>query len=318
MLDTANNAVYADYDRIRRFVRSDAFEGLESEREVTAHLTQSDPLEAAAGAQRTAGLIDDRLKTIDHDLSHLDDDVQICVDELHSLLREALHVVRRMANGGAIPDDVPRFGGQQVFRVKADLSRVSPTQRTDFLGQYVNDLAESGRLPQTGQNIASEMLDRLRSALNRRTLGIEILKPKGEGETEYMPIDRIAVSGGELLTAAMMIYLVIARLRAEAMHGSAGEAGPLLMDNPLGKANKTLLIKTQLGLADAMGIQLFYTTGIQDINALGEFENVVRARRSARSVNTGLIPVQVIETARAHLDKPGDEPTPIKIGQAAD
>ena len=99
------------------------------------------------------------------------------------------------------------------------------------------------------------------AALGRDSLGIRLLKPKGEGDNEHMPIDRVSVSGGELLTAAMMIYLVLARLRAEAMHGGAGEGGVLIMDNPLGKANKALLLKTQIGLADAMGIQLFYTTG---------------------------------------------------------
>ena len=48
---------------------------------------------------------------------------------------------------------------------------------------------------------------------------------------------------------------VLARLRAQAMPGSTGEAGVLILDNPLGKANKALLLKTQIGLADAMGVQ---------------------------------------------------------------
>ena len=139
-------------------------------------------------------------------------------------------------------------------------------------------------------------------ALGRNTLGIRLLKPKGEGDTEHMPIDQVTVSGGELLTAAMMIYLVLARLRAESMHGGPGENGVLIMDNPLGKANKALLLKTQIGLADTMGIQLFYTTGVQDTSALAEFENIVRLRRSRRSPGTGRIHVEV-EAMRTHIDK---------------
>ena len=123
-----------------------------------------------------------------------------------------------------------------------------------------------------------------------------------------MPIDRVSVSGGELLTAAMMIYLVLARLRAEAMHGGAGEGGVLIMDNPLGKANKALLLKTQIGLAGAMGIQLFYTTGVQDTNALAEFENIVRLRRIGQSRNSRRIHVEV-EAMRAHIDRPIAEGT---------
>ena len=125
---------------------------------------------------------------------------------------------------------------------------------------------------------------------------------RSEGDTEHMPIDKVTVSGGELLTAAMMIYLVLARLRAESMHRGAGEAGILIMDNPLGKANKALLLKTQIGLADAMAIQLFYTTGVQDTSALAEFENIVRLRRNSQSRGTRRIHVEV-EAMHAHMDK---------------
>ena len=301
-LAEAHKAVYESYDDIRRFTGSDAFRELESEREVAAHLGANDPLAAAENAERTAGLIDDRLKTIEHDLSRLDEDLEACVAELERLLRTALHILRRMIRDGRIPDHVPRFGGQPVFRMSADPSRIAADQRREILRSYVTDLAEADRIPETGQDIAAELVERMTAALGRDSLGIRLLKPKGEGDTEHMPIDRVSVSGGELLTAAMMIYLVLARLRAEAMHGGAGEGGVLIMDNPLGKANKALLLKTQIGLADAMGIQLFYTTGVQDTNALAEFENIVRLRRIGQSRGSRRIHVEV-EAMRAHIDR---------------
>ena len=307
-LGEAHRAVYGSYDDIRRFANSDSFRELESEREVAAHLGANDPLAAAENAERTAGLIDDRLKTIEHDLSRLDEDLEACVAELERLLRTALHILRRMVRDGRIPDHVPRFGGQSVFRMSADLSRIAADQRREILRSYVTDLAEADRIPETGQDIAAELVERMTAALGRDSLGIRLLKPKGEGDTEHMPIDRVSVSGGELLTAAMMIYLVLARLRAEAMHGGAGEGGVLVMDNPLGKANKALLLKTQIGLADAMGIQLFYTTGVQDTNALAEFENIVRLRRIGQSRGSRRIHVEV-EAMRAHIDRPVAEDT---------
>ena len=315
-LSEAHKAVYESYDGIRKFTNSDTFRELQSEREVAAHLAANDPLAAADNAERTAGLVDDRLKTIEHDLSRLDDDLQACVSELERLLRTALHILRRMIRDGRIPDHVPRFGGQPVFRMSADLSRVAAEQRREILRSYVNDLAEADRVPESGQDIAAELVDRMTAALGRSTLGIRLLKPKGEGDTEHMPIDRVTVSGGELLTAAMMIYLVIARLRAETMHGGAGEGGVLIMDNPLGKANKALLLKTQIGLADAMGIQLFYTTGVQDTNALAEFENIVRLRRNSQSRGSRRIHVEV-EAMRAHIDKRAAEDT-VKSAVAAE
>ena len=141
-LSEANERVYESYDKIRRFMNSPTLEG---EREVAVHLSESDPPAAAAQAPRTARLIDDRLKSIEHDLSRLDDDLQACIEELEHLLGTALHIVRRMVRGGRIPDDVPRFGGQPVFRISADLSRISPAQRREILRSYITDLVEDDR-----------------------------------------------------------------------------------------------------------------------------------------------------------------------------
>ena len=304
-LSEAQQCVYESYEQIRKFMNSPTFRRLERERAVAVHLSESDSLAAAAHAQRTAGLIDDRLKSIDHDLSRLDDDLQACIEELDHLLGTALHIVRRMVRDGQIPKHVPRFGGQPVFRMGADLSRIKVTHRREILHGYIIDLVEADRVPESGQEIAADMLERVTAALGRSTLGIRILKPKGEGDTEHMPIERVTVSGGELLTAAMMIYLVIARLRADAMHGGTGEAGVLILDNPLGKANKSLLLKTQIGLADAMKIQLFYATGVQDTSALAAFENIVRLRRNRQSRATRRIHVE-IEAMHAHIDRESD------------
>ena len=318
-LSEAHKRVYGSYDEISRFMNSPAVSRLEGEREVALHLSASDPLAAAAHAPGTAGLIDDRLKSIEHDLSSLDDDLQACIDELDHLLRAALHVVRRMVRDGRIPDHVPRFGGQPVFRIGADLSRIAAANRREILRSYITDLVEDDRVPERGQDIAAEMVERMTAALGRSTLDIRLLKPKGEGDTEHMPIERVTVSGGELLTAAMMIYLVIARLRADAMHEGTGEAGVLILDNPLGKANKALLLKTQIGLADAMGIQLFYATGVQDTSALAAFENIVRLRRNRQSRATRRIHVE-IEPMHAHIDRntDGEPPVAAPVEAAAD
>ena len=305
VLSEAQKRIYESYDAIRRFMNSHTFTRLEGEREVAVHLSRNDSLAAAAHAPGTSRLIDDRLKSIEHDLSRLDDDLQACIEELDHLLGIALHIVRRMVRDGRIPDHVPRFGGQPVFRMSADLSRVEAKHRREILRSYITDLVQDDRVPAKGQEIAAEMVDRMTAALGRGSLGIRLLKPKGEGDTEHMPIDHVTVSGGELLTAAMMIYLVIARLRADAMHEGAGEAGVLILDNPLGKANKALLLKTQIGLADAMGIQLFYTTGVQDTSALAAFENIVRLRRNRQSRATRRIHIEV-EAMRAHIDRNAD------------
>ncbi len=301
ILADTDRALRDRHEDVRRFAMSDQFRTLKGESEVASNLAANLVHDAADAAGQTARQIEERLASIEHELARLDHDLATCVGELDMLLRRALGILRRMVRDGRIPDGVPRFGGQSVFRVSTDLTRLGSDRRRDILEQYVTDLAESQRVPDTGQNLAAELVDRLRVARGRQRLGIRILKPKGEGETEYMPVEQTAVSGGELLTAAMMIYLVVARLRAEELHGTSGDAGILMMDNPLGKANKTLLVKTQIGLANAMGIQLFYATGIQDTNALGEFENIVRLRRARRELGTDRIHLAV-EAMQAHVD----------------
>ena len=198
----------------------------------------------------------------------------------------------------AIADDVPGETPADRFALAVD----EPAAYDRGAARKLQRRIEDDRVPERGQDIAAEMVERMTAALGRGTLDIRLLKPKGEGDTEHMPIERVTVSGGELLTAAMMIYLVIARLRADAMHGGTREAGVLILDHPLGKANKALLLKTQTGLADAMGIQLFYATGVQDTSALAAFENIVRLRRNRQSRATRRIHVE-IEKMHAHIDR---------------
>ena len=193
-LSDAHKRVYRSYDAIRRFMSSPALRRLKAEREVALHLSANDPLAAAAHAPGTARLIDDRLKSIEHDLSRLDDDLQACIEELDHLLRAALHILRRMVRDGRIPKHVPRFGGQPVFRMGADLSRIAATQRREILRGYITDLVEDDRVPESGQDIAAEMVERMTAALGRSNLNIRLLKPKGEGDTEHMPIERVTVS----------------------------------------------------------------------------------------------------------------------------
>ena len=302
-LDKTNNMIHSGYEKIRKFMKTDAFSKSSQEIMIAEHLNNQDSCEAADNAERIAMKIDDRLKSIEHDIKNKDDDLQTCVIELERLLEITRQILRKMITVGKIPDNVPRFGGLQVFRMTADISKVATAQRKEILQNYVINLADINEIPDSGKEIAADLVEHMNAALNRSSLKIRILKPKGEGATEYMPVNQVAVSGGELLTAAMMIYLVVARLRAEYMQeGTSSEAGVLILDNPLGKANKSLLLKTQIGLADAMKIQLFYTTGVQDLSALAEFENIVRLRRNKQSTGTGHIHVEV-EAIQSHINK---------------
>lgn len=86
-------------------------------------------------------------------------------------------------------------------------------------------------------------------------------------------------SGGELLTVSVLLYCTLARMRAAKRDRRIpGGVGTLVMDNPFGKANYGPFIALQRRVAAAHGIQLVYTTGTNDLPALGRFPLIIRLR----------------------------------------
>jgi hypothetical protein len=61
----------------------------------------------------------------------------------------------------------------------------------------------------------------------------------------------------------------------------------LLLDNPIGRASRVSFLELQREVARAMGIQLVYTTGVQDLEAVGALPNVIRLRNERVDRNTG-------------------------------
>ena len=74
------------------------------------------------------------------------------------------------------------------------------------------------------------------------------------------------------------MFAALTRMRTEA-HSSGQQTNaalPLLLDNPIGKANQATLMEVQQRVADAFGLQLIYTTGLHDVGALASFRNIIR------------------------------------------
>jgi hypothetical protein len=111
-------------------------------------------------------------------------------------------------------------------------------------------------------------------------------------------------SGGQELTAAIVLYCTMAALRAnERGQMRARHSGVLFLDNPIGKANAEYLLDIQQGVASALGVQLVYTTGLFDDRALAAFPLWVRMRNDA-DLRAGLKHIRIAEVARRHLPEP--------------
>ncbi len=117
------------------------------------------------------------------------------------------------------------------------------------------------------------------------------------------------------------LYCTLAALRA-ANQGRRGQGGgTLLLDNPIGRASHGILVRLQRDVAAARHVQLIYTTGVKDPDAVSQFPNVIRLdNRPGRSQNrryivedaTGNPSGEVTGVRVAHSDTPtsGDVETP--------
>jgi hypothetical protein len=119
-------------------------------------------------------------------------------------------------------------------------------------------------------------------------IGVQILKPEANLRFYYHDILVMRTfSGGELVTAAIILYCVMARLRAKQRGADMTvfnkDSGFLLLDNPVGKANLPDFLDLQIRIADIVGVQYICGTGINDIEALGAFPKVIRLRNSSIS-----------------------------------
>jgi hypothetical protein len=132
---------------------------------------------------------------------------------------------------------------------------------------------------------------------------VEILKPDAVLRDERIRVGEIGdvFSGGQLLTTAIILYCTMAWLRAgERGQTQRQHAGVLFLDNPIGRASAGYLLALQLTVARKLGVQLIYTTGLFDTNALSVFPLIVRLRNDL-DLRAGMKYLQVDGAIREHL-----------------
>jgi|GEM_PF-1743604 len=146
------------------------------------------------------------------------------------------------------------------------------------------------------------LLRGVRAALPRG-VRVEVLKPDAVLRTERVRVSELGdvFSGGQQLTAAIILYCTMAALRAnDRGQLRTPHAGVLFLDNPIGRASAGYLLDLQLAVADRLGVQLVYTTGLFDTAALAAFPLVVRLRNDA-DLRAGLKYLRVEEHLRHGL-----------------
>lgn len=222
------------------------------------------------------GLLD-RIAAIQDSVAAMQSDFDACSEEVSELMRKGLSLLQK-ATDVTVPESAPYVGGKKVLRLDKRLGSITPEKRKDVIRAYLNRLIETHTLPARGSDMAADLTSLLYA---NQLLGIHVLKMVPDEALQYVAINRIANSGGEGIVMAMFLYAVISRLRSDTLtKGQMVGGGPLLLDNPFAKASQGAMWKAQRLLAQAMGLQLIFTTAIQDYNALGEFNNFKRIRKA--------------------------------------
>ncbi|MGW2923152.1 hypothetical protein ACWDBF_35485 [Streptomyces angustmyceticus] len=303
-LSTADSAVREASDILVRHANSTRYEQVR-----TPARQQIRELPAAAlpdHAAKWAEAFAPRLRVLTDELEQLERNRDSIVDRLRGLVDSSLTTLRSAQRLSRLPEGLGEWSGQEFLRIRfEDPDQATLTER---LGEVI-DQATSAAVKKNSdlrRDGMSLLLRGVSAALQPRGVAVEILKPDAVLRAERVPVGQMGdvFSGGQLLTAAIALYCTMAALRSnDRGRDKQRHAGTLFLDNPIGRANATYLLELQRAVADALGVQLLYTTGLFDTTALAEFPLVIRLRNDA-DLRAGLKYISVEEHLRPGLPQP--------------
>ncbi|WP_330318579.1 hypothetical protein [Streptomyces platensis] len=303
-LSTADSAVREASDILVRHANSTRYEQVRTPaRQQIRELPASAlPDHAAKWAEAFAP----RLRVLTDELEQLERNRDSIVDRLRGLVESSLTTLRSAQRLSRLPEGLGEWSGQEFLRIRfEDPDQATLTER---LGEVIDEATRSAvkKNSDLRRDGMSLLLRGVGAALQPRGVAVEILKPDAVLRAERVPVGQMGdvFSGGQLLTAAIALYCTMAALRSnDRGRDKQRHAGTLFLDNPIGRANATYLLELQRAVADALGVQLLYTTGLFDTTALAEFPLVIRLRNDA-DLRAGLKYISVEEHLRPGLPQP--------------
>jgi len=218
-----------------------------------------------------------REKAIAQQIAQVETHKRNVVLRLADLVGEALSDLSRASTLSELPAGIGPWAGQPFLSVGA-CTRPTPEQVRVRVGELVDQMVTGGKVDLD----PVELLWRSTDAAVVDGFRASILKPAPDQPPGRTPVeDMHKWSGGENLTASLVLFCVLAKLRTENRTGAkAGAAGGVVpLDNPLGKANYLPFLELQRKVAAANGVQLLFWTGIGDLAAVGAFPRITAMRK---------------------------------------
>jgi hypothetical protein len=235
------------------------------------------------------------------------------VGRLSALATQALGTLHQASKLSRLPDDLGDWGRRPFLRIA--FSEPDAAATSVRVASVVDDLASAyagrtttGRGSRTRRDGMSLLLEAVHAAVPKG-FHVDILKPDSVLRDERVAVENMkkVFSGGQELTAAIVLYCTLAALKAN-QRGQmrARHSGVLFLDNPIGKASATYLLDVQQAVAQSLGVQLIYTTGLFDDRVLASFPLWIRLRNDA-DLRAGLKHLRVAEVVTRQLPDPYDD-----------
>ncbi|MDR7275109.1 hypothetical protein [Catenuloplanes atrovinosus] len=290
-LTAARNALTAGGHRLARWASQERFAVVSPEVR-DRFRTENTVDELAPHAEALAARLTDYREGLRGELSAIDKDKHLVVTALCAEVREALKTLQRAQNHAQLPGGLGDQLSNRRFldvgpRASVDTGDAVLRSRVERL---VDKLVERKDPIPDGMTLAWEATS---AAVGRGNFVARVLKPSTALGEERQPVELMSKwSGGEKVTISLLLFCMLARLRAANRGSDVPGLGVLPMDNPLGTANYVAFLDLQRRVAAANGIQLIFLSGLGDMRAVGRFPNVVRMRNTQ---NQGRSYAQVVE-----------------------
>lgn len=233
-----------------------------------------------AQAEHFTSQLELTVKTIDDQLAKINEHRNLLLNFLQSEVEEALKLLRAAANSSCLPQTIPGLAGKQFLRIHLNPPS-DPAEIRAKLSDLLDSIIDRKEIPSG--------LELIQQAVHRVTgqIGVRILHPDPNSLRETVEITEMGLSsGGEQLTGAIMLYCALAQLRLKRRGTQKRPSSVLILDNPIGKSSRVSFLDLQREVARSMGIQLLYTTAVNDLDALATLPNVIRLRNDRQDRNT--------------------------------
>jgi hypothetical protein len=232
--------------------------------------------ELPSEAERLAGHLEQRAVSLRDDLDRHDRDVRTCATMLHVQAARAIERLRAYQNQSRLPDGLGDWSQRRFVIIEHERIPEDESVAVDRVSRVVHALLTPG----AGRSDAPSLLFAAARALVDAPFRVRLLKPHTD-----LSLDRVDVtelknfSGGQRVTAGVLLYATMARVRAT---GDVASIGWLWLDNPFGQASADQFVRTMRRAADQLGLQLLFTAAPKDKGALSMFDRTITLARRSR------------------------------------